>query len=63
MSAPAKAVSDVTIYIEEYADFIATLHPTPAESGRWGRLWGQLSLSQRQKLVQRARAFNAEAAR
>lgn len=53
MSAPKKAVPDVTIYVEEYATYIA--NPTREGAIRWDTLWPMLSASQRAKLAKLAK--------
>lgn len=62
MSAPTKAVPDVTVYVEDYAAFLSVPmeQVTSTETVRWDNLWSKLSASQRAKLVQRAQAFNDE---
>ena len=45
MTAPNKTVSDVTVYVEEYAEFIVQ-GGTAADEEGWNKLLGQLSSSQ-----------------
>lgn len=59
MTAPSKTISDVTIYVEEYAQFVA--NPTQGAEGKWDRLWSQLTPSQRWKLATRAQTIVDEA--
>ena len=55
MTAPIKAVSDVTVYVDDYAAFVA--NPIPAEEDRWNSLWAKLTESQRWKLATRAQVI------
>lgn len=52
MIAPFKAVPDVTVYVEDYAAFVA--NPTHGAEEKWDQLWVKLTPSQRWKLACRA---------
>jgi len=59
VTAPNKAVSDVTIYVEDYAAYLAD--PTRKGYRKWDALWPKLTVSQQAKLATMAHKFNADA--